>query len=166
MAAIHGEVRLALARFRSRRDILDLLRGSPVQDVFIKVLNKAKSYRGDGSFKAWLFNIARNTTFDTLRKAKHRGIPANEETIEPMDFRTTEQVFAGNQTLEGVSKALASLPPPTREIIWLGRFVFENYEEMGQALGCKTSAARVRMHRAMQQLNDAFTQINGAPIDV
>lgn len=29
-----------------------------VQEVFIKVLNKAKSYRGDGSFKAWVFNTA------------------------------------------------------------------------------------------------------------
>ena len=42
---------------------------------------------------------------------------------------------------------------------------FDSYEELAQAIGCKTGTARVRMHRAMKQLNAAFTEINGAPIN-
>ena len=34
-----------------------------VQEVFMKVLRKAKTYRGEGSFKAWLFNMARNVGY-------------------------------------------------------------------------------------------------------
>ncbi len=44
-----------------------------VQDVFLKLLQKAASYRGEGSCKAWIFNIARNVTFDYLRRADRRG---------------------------------------------------------------------------------------------
>ena len=83
-----------------------------------------------------------------------------------VDHRSTEQVAAGEQNLRLVARALAEIPAAAREVIWLGRFVFEDYDELARALGCTASAARVRMHRAMQQLNSTFTRMNGVPIDV
>jgi RNA polymerase sigma-70 factor, ECF subfamily len=153
---------------------LQLTRSPPlsedvVQEVFLKLLKKASSYRGEGSFKAWMFNIARNVTFDHLRKAELRTTAENEsdEVHEGLvDHRTTEQVAAGKQSLHLMGQALAALPASAREVIWLGRFVFEDYEDLALALGCTVSAARVRMHRAMQQLQSMFTRLNGAPIDV
>jgi len=139
-----------------------------VQDVFLKILQKAGSYRGEGSCKAWIFNIARNVTFDYLRRAERRV--ANDEDDENaallVDHRSTEQVAAGEQNLRLVARALAEIPAAAREVIWLGRFVFEDYDDLARALGCTASAARVRMHRAMQQLNSTFTRMNGVPIDV
>ena len=140
-----------------------------VQEVFIKILNKAGSFRQEGSFKAWMFNIARNTTLDYLRQAKRRGSLASvEESTDPqmIDNRSAEQAAAASQNMSFVVRALANLPVAVQEIIWLGRFEFDSYEELGQALGCKAATARVRMHRAMQQLNLEFESINGAPIDV
>jgi RNA polymerase sigma factor (sigma-70 family) len=139
-----------------------------VQDVFLKLLQKAASYRGEGSCKAWIFNIARNVTFDYLRRADRRV--ANDEDDENaehlVDHRSTEQVAAGEQNLRLVARALTEIPAAAREVIWLGRFVFEDYDELARALGCTASAARVRMHRAMQQLNSTFMRLNGVPIDV
>jgi RNA polymerase sigma factor (sigma-70 family) len=139
-----------------------------VQDVFLKILQKAGSYRGEGSCKAWIFNIARNVTFDYLRRADRRV--TNDEDDESaallVDHRSTEQVAAGEQNLRLVARALAEIPAAAREVIWLGRFVFEDYDDLARALGCTASAARVRMHRAMQQLNSTFTRMNGVPIDV
>jgi RNA polymerase sigma-70 factor, ECF subfamily len=140
-----------------------------VQEVFLKLLRKASSYRGEGSFKAWMFNIARNVTFDQLRKSEMRttaeteGDEAQEQLI---DYRSTEQVAAGKQNLQLIGQALAALPAAAREVIWLGRFVFDDYEDLALALGCTASAARVRMHRAMQQLQGSFVRLSGAPIDV
>src|SRR6185436_17951175 len=78
-----------------------------------------------------------------------------------VDHRSTEQVAAGQQNLRLVARALAEIPAAAREVIWLGRFVFEDYDDLARALGCTASAARVRMHRAMQQLNTTFTRMNG-----
>lgn len=140
-----------------------------VQDIFLKLLKKASDYRGQGCFKAWMFCIAHNVAFDQLRKTKRQhGYYSDSDIAEDnlIDHRSTEQVAAGKQHLQQVSLALARVPAKTQEVIWLGRFVFDNYEELGQALGCNASAARVRMHRAMQQLNSTLLQMNGAPIDV
>ena len=139
-----------------------------VQEVFIKILRKAGSFRGQGSFKAWMFNIARNITFDYLRKAKRQATAQEPEDIaeELVDHRSAEQAAAGMQNIGVLAQALRNLPAAVQEVIWLGRFEFSSYEDLGQALGCKTGTARVRMHRAMQDLNAEFTSINGAPVDV
>lgn len=139
-----------------------------VQEVFLKLLQKAASYRGDGSCKAWIFHIARNVTFDYLRRADRRVTSdEDDENAERLvDHRSSEQVAAAQQNLRLVARALAEIPAAAREVIWLGRFVFEDYDELARALGCTASAARVRMHRAMQQLNSTFTRMNGVPIDV
>lgn len=139
-----------------------------VQDVFLKLLQKAGSYRSEGSCKAWIFHIARNVTFDYLRRADRRVTSDEDEegAVHLVDHRSTEQVAAGEQNLRLVARALAEIPAAAREVIWLGRFVFEDYDELARALGCTASAARVRMHRAMQQLNSTFTRMNGVPIDV
>jgi RNA polymerase sigma-70 factor (ECF subfamily) len=140
-----------------------------VQDVFIKILRKAGSFRGDGLFKAWMFNIARNITLDHLRKSKRQGSEALDDALMDQnltDQRSAEQSAAGAQKMTLVMQALSKLPAAAQEVIWLGRFQFENYDELGQALNCNAGAARVRMHRAMALLNSTYTSINGAPIDV
>jgi RNA polymerase sigma factor (sigma-70 family) len=140
-----------------------------VQEVFLKILNKAGSFRVEGSFKGWMFNIARNATLDNLRKSKSltSALPLDEFTESQLvDNRTAEQSASGQQSMKMLEKAMAMLSPTLQEVIWLGRFEFASFEELAQALGCKTGTARVRMHRAMQQLNLAFTDLNGAPFDV
>jgi RNA polymerase sigma factor (sigma-70 family) len=140
-----------------------------VQEVFLRILRKASAYRRDGSFKAWMFNIARNITFDHLRKAKRQGMHSSDEETNAehlVDHRTAEQAAAGTQGMDVLVRALKNLPTAVQEVIWLGRFEFESYDELGRALGCKAGTARVRMHRAMQQLNAEFATINGARIDV
>ena len=140
-----------------------------VQDVFIRILRKAGSFRGDGLFKAWMFNIARNITLDQIRKLKRQDSESLDDEMmnrSLTDQRSAEQSAAGTQKMDLVMKALAILPEAAQQVIWLGRFQFENYDELGQALGCNAGTARVRMHRAMALLNSTYTSIHGAPIDV
>lgn len=140
-----------------------------VQDVFLKVLRNAGSFRGDGSFKGWLYNIARNAAFDFLNRARRQDTdPLDEEAVprQLTDDRSAERAAAGSQKFQLVLRALARLPVAVQEVIWLGRFEFDNYEELGQALDCKPGTARVRMHRAMTLLHATCTELNGASNDV
>lgn len=139
-----------------------------VQEVFIKILRKAGSFRNEGTFKAWLFNITRNVSLDHLRKVKRQGYtePFEDSTADGLvDHRSAEQAASGAEDISLLTRALARLPTAAQEVIWLGRFEFSSFEELAQALGCKTGTARVRMHRAMQLLNTEYASINGAPYD-
>jgi len=139
-----------------------------VQETFLKILKAAKKFRNEGTFKGWMFNIARNATFDYMRQNRRHGEPAEPSEYTDslnVDELSAEQSAQGRQRIGILKQALASLPPQFQEVIWLGRFEFDSFRELGQALNCKTGTARVRMHRAMQQLNLAFAEINGAPFD-
>ena len=139
-----------------------------VQEVFLRILRKAGTFRGQGSFRAWMFNIARNVTFDDLRATNRHGheeLP-DESTEQLVDHRSAEQAAAGMQDIGILTRALENLPANVQEVIWLGRFEFDSYEELGRALGCKSGTARVRMHRAMQLLALEFENISGAPVNV
>jgi RNA polymerase sigma-70 factor (ECF subfamily) len=152
-----GVYRFCLQMTRNRTQSEDL-----VQDVFIRVLRKAAAYRGEGSFKAWLYHIARNVTLDQLRRTGLAAESLDEslDAADAIDTRSAEQVASGRELVGQVADALARLPAAAREIIWLGRFEFDSYEELALALGCKPGAARVRMHRAMQLLSAEI----GAPM--
>jgi len=138
------------------------------QEVFLRVLKKAGSFRNEGTFKGWLFNIARNLTLDYLRKQKRHVITVpldNFTESQLVDHLSAEQVVADSEQVGKLERALASLPPHYQEVIWLGRFEFSCFKHLAQALGCRTGTARVRMHRAMQQLNLAFTELGGVTND-
>ncbi len=136
-----------------------------VQDVFIKVLKSSRGYRGEGSFKSWLYHIARNLAFDRLRAARRRNArqPAAGEGAE--ESREPERTAVAVEKVALLERALRRLPEAAREVIWLGRFEFPSYRELAGALGCTPGAARVRMHRAMKQLEATCAELEGGSID-
>ncbi|MEN7343421.1 MAG: RNA polymerase sigma factor [Pseudomonadota bacterium] len=140
-----------------------------VQEVFLRLLKKAGSFRGESSFKTWVYQIARNVAFDHIRKQQRQRTDTDEpSTLQAtvVDERSAEQAAAGQESLGYLEKSLASLPADQREIIWLGRCEFSDYRALASALGCTAQAARVRMHRAMKALNEVFNQLQGVEVDV
>lgn len=131
-----------------------------VQEVFIKIMKGAKSFRGDGSFKAWMFNIARNVTFDHLRRNK-RQVALGDEAEALVEERGPQQQATADEDLGRLAAAMSRLPEAAREVIWLGRYQFDSFDELARAIDCTPGAARVRMHRAMKQLNELFDQQGG-----
>ena len=58
-----------------RRDGVDDL----VQETWLRVLERGKSYDGHSRFEPWLFRVARNIALDTMRKRPMFSLDSNEE---------------------------------------------------------------------------------------
>lgn len=127
------------------------------QEAFFRVLDRRRQYRG-GQFKAWLFNIARNLAYDHLRRSG-RQQPL-DDAGEEVEGRDPSRRAEGAERQALLERALALLPINAREVILLGRFQFEGYEELGRALDCSPGAAKVRMHRAMKQLRELLGRLS------
>ncbi|MEM7610233.1 MAG: RNA polymerase sigma factor [Pseudomonadota bacterium] len=140
-----------------------------VQELFLRLLKQARTFRGESSFKSWAYHILRNMTFDQLRKAKRQQTQTDAEALiaeSLVDLRSAEQAAAGQQHVQMLARCMASLPVEQQEIIWLGRFEFPDYNALAAALGCTAATARVRMHRAMKALSAGFEELNGVMADV
>lgn len=131
-----------------------------VQDVFMRMLKYKATFKDDSTFVPWMFGIARNACVAHLRRA-----PADELTDEvlehaPLDARIDHDPVADQQG-ELVRRALLTLPVDRREVLVLSRYEFKTYDEIARALGCSVGAVKVRAHRAMKQLREAYLNLAG-----
>jgi len=131
-----------------------------VQEVFFRVLKYARTYDPAHTFTVWLYQMARNSYRDALRKRRAEVAP---EAVE--DFRSSEpmpeELFTRKQDVEFLQKALGKLPPDKREVLVLSRFHNLRYEEIARILGCEVGTVKVRVYRALRELRETFCELRG-----
>ncbi|HAN30773.1 MAG TPA: RNA polymerase subunit sigma [Myxococcales bacterium] len=142
-----------------------------VQDTFAKVIQKASSFRGDSSFKTWLFVIARNTARDAARRAKIRRTASLDQPLDAdSGYALIDQVAtssphhdpersAHDATMAAALKvALAALPEDQREVFALRQFSGLSFKEVAAAVGCNENTAKSRMRYALESLRSALQE--------
>lgn len=131
-----------------------------VQEVFFRVLKYAASYDPSFAFKVWLYRMARNAFFDSLRKTRRE-----EVTCELGDLRSdepmAEDVAVRKQDKMFLQEALQQLPDDKREILVLSRFHNLRYEDIAQILKCEIGTVKVRVYRALKELREKFCELRG-----
>jgi RNA polymerase sigma factor (sigma-70 family) len=139
-----------------------------VQDVFFRMLQYRTSFDPSQSFTAWMYRIARNTNVDQSRKhrAEVAGIEEfNERRPEPASPAPgPEESAARREDLALLDRALGQLPPDKREILALRRFQGMKYEDIAAVLGCEAGTVKVRVHRAMRALEEAYFALTGEKV--
>jgi RNA polymerase sigma-70 factor (ECF subfamily) len=126
------------------------------QETFLRVLRHRATFRGDARFTTWIYRIARNVCLEQLaRQARDRRL-AERWTAETA--RTTSDDRSDDNEL--LVMALRSLTAEQREVLVLCRYHDLPFTEIGAILGCTAGAARVRAHRALSALRDAYQRIH------
>jgi RNA polymerase sigma-70 factor (ECF subfamily) len=62
---------------------------------------------------------------------------------------------------ELLQAALGRLPAEKRELLLLARFGEMKYEAIGELLGVSVGAIKVRVHRALKELREAYHAVAG-----
>ena len=83
------------------------------QATWEKVINNRRSYSETGTFKSWIFKIARFTLIDELRRLQRWQFVELEEQADSAD--SMSKVIANNQLQLQFDEALAKLPFLQRE---------------------------------------------------
>jgi len=134
-----------------------------VQEVFWRILKYHSTYRGDGKFTTWLFQVARNTRIDYFRKNQRY----TEQVELPKELFDSElnpdDRFSRQNEVAWLKIALTKLAPEKREVLVLSRFHGLKYEEIGKILNCKVGTIKARVFRALQELSEIYTELTGEP---
>ena len=143
------------------------LTGSPtvrealVQEVFLRILKYRHTYTPKTSFLAWLYQVARNTHFDSLRSSKPEA-QWNEDLPEPASADLPHDERIGKeQQVEMMRRAMLSLPEDKRELLVMSRYQNLHYDEIGRILGCEVGTVKTRVFRAVRALGQAFSELAG-----
>lgn len=125
-----------------------------VANVFLKAWRSARSYRqGSGSYRRWLFAIARNEMVDHWRRSKDT---LSIDGLELADSSTAEieQPQVDHAT---VLDAMAKLTPEQREVVVMRFFREYSHAEIGRALGKREGAVRAQLLRALRQMRKVMS---------
>ena len=117
------------------------------QETFIKAARSLGKYRGDSTFKAWLYRIATNTTHDWLRQKMRQNRLA-----EAVAEQWTDNSMVCEPDHSRVTEALRALPNDLRLAIVLTFYEGMNHAAAAQVLGCAETTVSWRVFRAKRKL--------------
>ena len=138
------------------------------QDVFVKVMTRSDSYRGDSDIKYWILSIARNVCLDYLKSSymkrtsfmgdlldKTKQQSEEKKRIKPLPGNQVEErLIDAMDTSSPLLDAVQNLPAKYKDVILL-RFSFDmDNEAIAKQLGITESTVRSRLMRARAKLKD------------
>jgi RNA polymerase sigma-70 factor, ECF subfamily len=127
------------------------------QTVFLKLLTKLDRYEPRACrFDAWLLRVARNATFDEIRR--RRPVPASEA----IEYDAVSPDVAQNPGFT-LTAALARLPAAQREVLVLRHLVGLSPGEIALRLERTESSINNLHHRGRTNLRQALTSLEQAP---
>ena len=140
-----------------------------MQETFITVFRKIRSFRRDSSFRTWLYRIVMRECFDRIRRRRRLSesmMPWSESTVDETGRLAISDVAQPNllrtELKSRVEQALLSIHPDLRSTFVLRDIEGLSYSEIGNVLGCSVGTVSSRLARARKQL---ATQLTAVGID-
>lgn len=122
------------------------------QDVFVQLLKKAGSFRGDSKFSTWLYRLTINQVLMHIRSSvRRREFPNMLEELAAtriVKHSFTDRVV-NRVTLRA---ALAKLPPGSRSVFVKFDVEGYNHEEIAGIFGFSTGNSKSQLHKARRKL--------------
>jgi len=168
-AALHARYNKLVKKFVAS---LNIVQKHEVDDVlqltWYKVSGNLHSFDFDkGSFKVWLFQVAKRCACNMLRynKRQKRGgletILSLEDCCADMSVdhrtgrcaRTPDEILNSKEELKIAIDAIEHLPQPEQEVMMYVYLVGLSFKETGEIMGEQPAVLRARSQRVREKLN-------------
>jgi RNA polymerase sigma-70 factor (ECF subfamily) len=162
-AEFHPKIHRYLIRMVGELEAEDL-----TQDVFVKLSQALKTFRGEAKLSTWIYRIATNAALDRLRSPKFqveekvlteaRQIASGEAEIVDRNTWTGEQTplvesqVYRKEMADCLQGYIHQLPGIYRTILVLSHMEELGNQEVADVLGLTLETVKIRLHRARDLL--------------
>lgn len=163
---------LLLRSVRDPQAASDLL-----QEVFLRVIQRADKFHGGAKFSTWIFTIARNLSIDHARRMQHRrhrslDAPTGsgdgaEAAGPPLVDRVSGTDLGGERAVDSaeiqrrVAAAVESLPSEQREVFLMRQLHGLSFQDIADVVGVPVNTVKSRMRYALERLQQALAEFEG-----
>ncbi len=145
---------IALRLTGSHEDARDL-----AQDAFIRCYRSLESFRGDCSFRTWLYRIVMNLSLNYLKSPRiSRRVQMSEEDLDSArgsdNGSDPTAGLINHQRVEQLRDAIARLPARQKQTLLLKIYGELKYEEIAEVMRCAVGTAKANFYHAVKRLRD------------
>jgi RNA polymerase sigma factor (sigma-70 family) len=138
-----------------------------VQETYLKTLRSFASFQPGTNFRAWIFQILRNTFLSSRTKFERRMTEAlDSDEGEPelaVDTETPETILINCSDSQLLQRAIDDLPVYYRETLLLCEVEEMSYQEIAQILSIPIGTVMSRLARARKAVRESLGSTPGAP---
>lgn len=136
-------IRLCLGYVSGNEDLAKDL----AQEVFLKVWQNLKNFRGSSKMETWIYRVTVNTCLQELRKKKSVRLQPDQFSQEAASANETENRYTE------MYRCINQLSPENKSIILL-ELEGVPQQEIASIIGIGHQAVRTRIHRIKEQLSN------------
>ncbi len=144
-----------------------------LQDVFLRVVQRSKDFKGQSKFSTWLYTIARNLCIDHSRKmsfrrhksldAPMRGSKSGDMGPSLLDRTSGKELPADREAIasrvtEKVGEAVEALPEEQKEVFLMRQLQGLPFKEIAAIVGVPENTVKSRMRYALERLQEALAE--------
>jgi RNA polymerase sigma-70 factor (ECF subfamily) len=122
-----------------------------LQEVFIKIHRLIGQLRDENKLQAWVYQVARNTVYDHLRKPGQK-INFNVEEVDIIEEDSGNEYMS--ETIEDMVKMMDEMPSEYCDVLCLTELGGMSHKEYAEKTGISLTAAKTRAFRARNMLKD------------
>lgn len=140
------------------------------QEVFVKVSQALKTFRGESQLSTWIYRIATNAALDRLRSPSFQRMAqkrlSNDSTASDRVQAEDKDVWTGEKTPlveqqvirkemnKCIRNFIEKLPEDYRTVIMLSELEDLQNREIAEVLGASLDTIKIRLHRARAKLKE------------
>jgi len=123
------------------------------QDIFIQLLRKVGTFRGEGQFSTWLYRLTTNQVLMHMRHTTRRKESPSMFEDLAVDMRVVKNSF-GRQLTDRmtIDAALRQLPSGYRSVFVKYDVEGYNHQEIAGIFGCSVGNSKSQLHKARRKL--------------
>jgi RNA polymerase sigma-70 factor (ECF subfamily) len=141
-----------LARITGDRTLADDL----LQESYYRFLRAERAFTSESHRRNYLFRIATNLAHDRHRRAKvSMSVPLPEENT-PGALADGTDLAADTERRTDLARAMATLKPRERQMLWLAYAQGSSHEEIAETLGLRRNSIKILLFRARRRLASAL----------
>lgn len=127
------------------------------QEILGKAFSNMSTRRDEGSFKAWLFRIARNHTFDHIRARRPSPASFDDPDFheEPSNVISLQQEVEKRSEMDWLLAAMGRLPERQREALVMRELGGMSYDEIGETLETTPEGVKQLIKRGRSNVSEA-----------
>ena len=140
------------------------------QETFIRAHRALHRFRGDSSFKTWLYTIATNLARTALERRSRRERIGDQSLDDEDRSMGALDVPAGGPdaesalvTRDAIDRALSALPDTLREAVVLLDVEGLDYKEIAVVIDAPIGTVESRIFRGRQRLRSLLAPLRAAP---